>query len=162
MKVLNTHERRISAAFEDVGSLMDTLSSREDKLWPFEKWPAMKFDKPLQVGAGGGHGPIRYFVKSYNPGRCVFFEFTAPSGFKGFHGYSVDYNESGELILKHLLEMKTSGTAVLSWPFVFAPLHNALIEDSFDKAERSLGLKSTGPMWNLWVRILRWIFKKIS
>ena len=81
MKVRNVHERKIKASSGEVGQLLDSLASSADRLWPHETWPPMKFDQPLQPGAKGGHGPIRYFVKSYEPGKNVYFEFTAPAGF---------------------------------------------------------------------------------
>jgi len=36
-----------------------------------------------------GHGPIRYFVKSYEPEKGIYFEFTGPSGFNGYHGFDI-------------------------------------------------------------------------
>ena len=59
MQVRNIHERRISAPVIQVGALIDTLASKNDKLWPIHKWPAMRFDKDLEIGAKGGHGPVR-------------------------------------------------------------------------------------------------------
>ncbi len=44
--------------------------------------------------------------------------------------------------------MKATGSALLSWPIVFRPLRDALTEDSFDKAERNLGLPPKGLAWN--------------
>jgi hypothetical protein len=69
MVVVNVHERMLDASITEIGKLIDTLASAEDKLWPRDRWPAMKFDRPLSVGAVGGHGPIRYTVESYQPGR---------------------------------------------------------------------------------------------
>ena len=39
------------------GRLLDGLSAADDRLWPKDRWPAMRFDRPLKVGARGGHGP---------------------------------------------------------------------------------------------------------
>ena len=62
MEVLNIHEREIDATYEQVGALIDSLSSEEDCLWPNHSWPRMKFDRPLGIGADGGHirGQISY------------------------------------------------------------------------------------------------------
>jgi len=67
--ILNIHERVIPASVDAVGRMIDTLGSAGDVVWPSERWPPMKLDRPLQVGAAGGHGPIRYRVESYEPGR---------------------------------------------------------------------------------------------
>ena len=58
MKVINIHSREYPVASAEVVSLVDTLSSENDFLWPHQLWPRMKFDKPLTVSANGGHGPI--------------------------------------------------------------------------------------------------------
>ena len=89
MKIHNVHERSLAAGADRVGALLDTLSSSRDALWPRGAWPPMRFDGPLAEGANGGHGPIRYTVESYTPGRSVRFRFTGPRGFDGFHGFEV-------------------------------------------------------------------------
>ncbi len=65
----------------------------------------MRFDRPLQVGAVGGHGPIRYEVEEYTAGRVVRFRFTGPDGFHGTHRYEVTVLSQGETSLQHVLEM---------------------------------------------------------
>ena len=159
MQVRNVHEHRISAPATLVGALIDTLASKGDQLWPSHKWPPMKFDKDLKVGAKGGHGPIRYFIQSYEPGKSIHFQFTSPKGFNGYHSFCVE--QSGpRAVLRHVLEMKTSGLAFLSWPLIFRPLHDALIEDSLDKAERNMGCNPSGSPWTWWVKALRWLIRK--
>ncbi|MBI5092684.1 MAG: SRPBCC family protein, partial [Candidatus Hydrogenedentes bacterium] len=71
MKITNIHEREMQAAPESVGALLDSLSSPADALWPRRSWPPMILDRPLSVGATGGHGPVRYVVDSYTPGQAV-------------------------------------------------------------------------------------------
>jgi hypothetical protein len=160
MKILNVHERTLARPPAEVGRLLDSLASDQDGLWPHEMWPPMKFDKPLQVGARGGHGPVRYVVRSYDPGRSVSFTFTGPKGFNGHHRFDVNETGVATTILRHVIDMDASGPAMLSWPLVFRPLHNALIENAFDKAAKGLGLTPTGPPWNPWVRLLRWVIRK--
>lgn len=157
MHVRNVHERTLAARPEAVGALIDTLASPRDALWPHRSWPRMAFDRPLAVGAVGGHGPIRYTVDRYEPGRRVQFRFTAPRGFDGIHRYDVVPVAEATTRLRHVLDMQTSGWARVSWPMVFRPLHDALIEDSLDRAERSLGLTPRPTRWSPWVRLLRWM-----
>jgi hypothetical protein len=159
MKVLNVHQRLFPADLAQVGALIDSLSSKDDRLWPHESWPRMKFDRVLSVGADGGHGPVRYEVESYEPGRAIFFRFKAPAGFIGTHGYFVDEDARG-VRLQHVLEMETRGPALFSWPLVFRRLHDALIEDSLDKAERTLtGTTRRPASWSIAVRAFRSAFK---
>ncbi|HYE76988.1 MAG TPA: SRPBCC family protein, partial [bacterium] len=118
MRVLNIHERDLDATPAEVGRLIDSLSSPADVLWPSRHWPAMRFDRPLQVEATGGHGPIRYFVEAYEPGWRVQFHFTGPEGFLGFHAFVVQEIAPGRTRLRHVLEMETVGPAVRTWPLV--------------------------------------------
>jgi hypothetical protein len=58
--------------------------------------------------------------------------------------------------LRHVLEMHATGLASLSWPLLFQPLHDALIEDSLDKAVVSLGnVLRNAARWSISVRVLR-------
>lgn len=165
MRVLNIHERDLDATVPEVGRLIDALSSPADVLWPSRHWPAMRFDRPLQVGATGGHGPIRYFVEAYEPGRRVQFRFTGPRGFVGFHALDVQEIAPGRTRLRHVLQMETAGPAVLTWPLVFRWLHDALLEDALDQAETAVGAvgavyrKPPRRRWSLWVRILRSVLR---
>jgi hypothetical protein len=65
MKVVNIHEREFQSTPDRIGALIDSLASPQDALWPKRSWPRMEFDRALNVGARGGHGPIRYFVEAY-------------------------------------------------------------------------------------------------
>jgi hypothetical protein len=116
MNVLNIHEREFSVSPGRVGALIDSLSSREDTLWPKQAWPLMEFDRILSVGAVGGHGPIRYFVEAYVPGKSIRFRFTGPRGFNGYHGYEVLELTPQSCVLRHTLGMTTRGLAIISWP----------------------------------------------
>lgn len=157
MKVLNMHEWELRESPERVGALIDSLASREDALWPNRCWPCMKFDRPLSVGAEGGHGPIRYFVKAYTAGKNILFQFTGPRGFNGHHRYEIIDLGPHRCVLRHTLEMNTSGPATASWPILFRPMHDALIEDSLAQAQASLGHTPLVRPWSAWVRVLRWL-----
>lgn len=160
MKVVNIHERMLDAKANRVGSLIDSLSSRDDRLWPKHIWPSMQFDRSLGTGARGGHGPIRYFVEAYVPGRTIRFRFTGPRGLDGFHAFEVVSGTGRSVLLRHTLMMDTRGRAIVSWPLIFRPLHDALIEDALSKAEASLDLVPHVRAWSLWVRILRWAISR--
>lgn len=156
MKVVNVHDRKLDVSPAEAGALIDTLATGDDRLWPRDSWPRMRFDRPLGVGATGGHGPVRYLVEAYSPGESVRFRFLGPTGFDGFHGYSV-VREGGSVILRHVLQMQARGPALVTWPLVFRPLHDALMEDSLARAEEALGLPATVRPWSSWVKLLRWV-----
>jgi hypothetical protein len=157
MRVTNVHERRLAASPGEVGRLLDTLASTRDELWPRRAWPRLELDRPLGVGAAGGHGPIRYVVEAYEPARLVRFRFTSPAGFDGFHAFQVEPGRAGKTVLRHALQMTARGRANLSWPFVYRPLHDALLEDALATAQASLRLPPDHRPWSSWVRLLRWV-----
>ncbi len=157
MKVVNIHSRQLDVTPEAAGALIDTLSSRHDALFPRHLWPPLKLDGPLMVGAMGGHGPIRYFVRDYVPGQSIHFQFTGPGGFAGVHYFEV-FSKDHHTIMRHTIDMRIHGRALITWPLLFRPMHDALIEDAFTTAEASLGCPLTIQRWSLWVRLLRRMF----
>jgi len=161
MKVVNVHQRLLHASPERVGALIDSLSSPTDALTS-RNWPRMKFDRPLGVGAIGGHGPIGYYVEAYSPGQAIRFRFTAPKGFTGWHGFEVIEATAHHCLLEHRLEMTASGPALWSWPLVYRPLHDALIEDALSQAQASLGNTPLQVPWSAHVRFLRRLMRPRS
>lgn len=156
MKVLNIHQREIPASAAAVGGLIDALTSEHDALWPADTWPAMRMDRPLGVAADGGHGPVRYAVAAFRGGQMVEFRFTGPTGFNGFHRFEVLPQDERRTLLRHTIDMKAEGPALLSWPLVFRPLHDALIEDALARAQAALGAAPDVRPWSPWVKLLRW------
>ncbi|WP_417767757.1 hypothetical protein [Stappia sp.] len=156
MRVVNTPEGTSAPDPEALGAQPAPLSPRGARLGPAGAGPEMAFDRPLQVGASGGHGPIGYRVEAYRPGRSVWFAFLRPAGFAGGHGLEIEPLGGGRSLLRHRLEMTVSGAARLSWPLAFRPLHDALVEDALTRAETELGLPPTVRRWSFWVRVLRW------
>ena len=155
MKVRNHHFRRFLCSEEEVAARLRTLATKDDSLWPHEYWPRMVFRGGLVVGAAGGHGPIRYTVQELDPGRRVVFRFTGPRGFDGTHGFTIKGSSEGSE-LHHTLEMRAAGPALLTWPLIFRPLHDALLEDSLDKVAAALaGGAWRRRRWSVWVRVLR-------
>lgn len=155
MRISNVHERELAVPVEAAGRLLDGLSSRPDPLWPEGPWPPMRFDRPLEVGAVGGHGPIRYRVELYEPGRRIRFRFTGPPGLHGTHEWRVTPAGNGCRI-RHSIAGRAVGRMLPTWPLVFRPLHDALIRDALDKAERALtGAVARPQSWSWWVRLLR-------
>jgi hypothetical protein len=157
VNVLNIHARVLHAGAREVGALIDSLASEKDRVWPKAFWPAMRFDRPLGVGATGGHGPISYLVEEYRPGQLVKFRFTGPRGFNGHHWLDIIPMAEGSTLLRHTIQMRAVGTALLSWPLVVRHLHDALLEDALALAQASLGNAPAVRPWSWWVKCLRWV-----
>ncbi len=155
------HERRLPRPAQRCAPLIDSLAGPSDVLWPSNRWPAMRFDRPLGVGAAGGHGPVRYRVEQYEPGTRVRFRFTAPRGFEGFHEFELIPVTEGECLVRHSLVARMGWPAALTFPLFYRPLHDALIEDALDDAARFAGSPvAANRRWSRWVRVLRWAAKK--
>jgi hypothetical protein len=160
MKINNIHQRTLSLSLDDAKKLIDHLASEQDILWPHQKWPAMKFDSGLKIGAQGGHGPIRYNIVEYNPGNFIRFQFTAPSGFNGYHAFKLKQLDASNVHLSHEIKMEIAGPALITWPFIFRPLHDALMEDAMTRAEQFAKMTTRPIRWSFWVRLLRSMFKR--
>jgi hypothetical protein len=159
MPVLNIHQRQLGIDASGAAELIDKLASPDDVLWPWRTWPPMRFREGLREGARGGHGPVRYQIESYTPGQAIHFRFTSPRGFEGSHYFELDRQHPPGVILRHVIDMRLRGTARLSWPLLFRPLHDALLEDALDRAETFAGRVPESKPYSLWVRWLRWMLK---
>lgn len=160
MKVLNVHKRIIHQPKDKVTALLETLSTKNDRVWPKEKWPSMKFKEGIRIGAQGGHGPIRYAIEKYNPKEVVQFRFKKPSGFHGIHKFELKALDPKTTEIQHTIDMNTTGKGTLFWILGIRSLHNALIEDGFDKLENNFLEKKKSTPWNFWVRFLRKLLAK--
>jgi hypothetical protein len=159
VKIRNVHERTLEAREEEIARVVASLSSERDQLWPAERWPRMRLQPGLEPGARGGHGPIRYMVEEVTPRRVVF-RLTPPlsgfaAGLQGSHRFEIQGNT-----LRHVLEGEAHGLMLLRWLLVVRPLHDALVEDAFDQAEKSLTGSARRSPHSLWVRLVRAVLRK--
>lgn len=160
MKIDSRHQVELAIGPEQAGALLDSLSGPSDRLWPRERWHPMELDRPLGVGARGGHGPVRYSVTEYEPGRRVVFTFDDKGIFgrvDGRHWFEVVSDGEGSgVVMRHVIEARGGLRSWLRWQVVVQPLHDALIRDAWDKARTNLGLPLVSPAkWSWWVRLLR-------
>jgi len=162
MNVKNIHKRTINQPKEKVAELFKTLATSEDLIWPYENWPAIRFRDGLQVGSKGGHGRIRYIIIEFMEGEHIKFQFTEPEGFIGTHQLKIEEIEKNETEISHIIEMNTSFKATFLWLFIVRWLHNALIEEAFDKVENYFGDDKKKSTYNIWVKLLREAYKKKS
>jgi hypothetical protein len=164
VRICNVHWRSIATSLEAAGRLLDTLSGPDDGLWPRDRWPALRLDRPLSVGAAGGHGPVFYEVCEYLPGRKVAFRFDSRRGIArglvGGHRFELE-PDHGQVVIRHVLEAEARGLPWLRWLLLIRPLHDALLEDALDRAERALAGATHPPArWNWHVRLLRWLVRR--
>ncbi len=160
MKILNIHKRILNEPKENITELLATLSTENDRIWPKEKWPAMRFKSGIGLGAKGGHGPIRYTVEKYDPQSLIQFRFSSPKEFNGIHKFEICELSSTQTKIKHTIDMKAIGKGTLIWNLAVRSLHNALIEDAFDKLENNFLHEPKITEWNSWVKCLRKIMPK--
>jgi hypothetical protein len=114
----------------------------------------MRLDRGLEPGSRGGHGPIRYHVVDYVPGRRVEFEFDR--WYRGFHRFEIEPQPDGGVVMRHVLEGTPTGVMRVIWPLAFRWLHDALVEDALDRAEaEASGAEWRRRPWPIHVRALR-------
>src|SRR5690606_21569628 len=114
MEFFNIHERWLPAEPARAAALLDGLAQPGDRLWPHQAWPGIHFDRDLEVGASGGHGPVRYQVESYEPGRQVSFRFLPKTGFAGHHWFELAPLADG-VLLRHGLRASGGLKSGLYW-----------------------------------------------
>ena len=154
--VNNVHQREFRATEEQLGELLDRVAEPDGPLWP-RRWPPVVLAGPLGVGVAGGHGPIRYRVAEYEPGRRVVFEFTPPTPLRGTHALEVrPGSRPGTAVLRHEIVGRLVGLGLLSWPLVIRWLHDAVLEELLDRAGYAVGDPPARPAsWSPWVRVCR-------
>ncbi|MET7877685.1 DUF2867 domain-containing protein [Micromonospora profundi] len=136
--VHNVHERALPVAASVVGGLVDRIGAADDPLWPVPAWMPMRFDRPLAVGADGGHGPIRYHVTGYEPGRRVEWTFHASTSMIGSHTLEVEERGPHACLLRHGMSARPVGRMRLLWPALVRVCHDTVLEHLLDNAERAV------------------------
>lgn len=157
MNVLNVHERILNTTMDEAWKLISSLSSDSDKLWPVKKWIAMRFDEDIDIGAIGGHGPIRYRVEAIENRKKIEFSFIKPRGFIGSHRFELESIVGQKVKLRHVIDMYVVGWDILKWLLIIRPMHDALIEDALNCAEYNTGGRPQNREWSYWVKFLRWL-----
>jgi hypothetical protein len=158
MRITNVHERTLPAGGAPAEALINGLAGADDQLWPHDRWPPMRFERGLREGSEGGHGPVRYQVVELSPGRLARFRFTGPPGLIGEHSYELETGD--RTVLRHALTARAEGRMRWQWPLLFGPLHDALIEDSLDRASAVVSETPYKPaQWSPRARTLRWLLK---
>lgn len=159
MNVVNVHERTLLTTPEDAWRLVANLGSPYELLWP-ERWPKMRFDRALGLGACGGHGPIGYYVESYAPFDHIRLRFTRPRGFEGYHEFRI-LPQLGHVSFRHTVRVRTRGMATWYWLLVLRPLHDACLQDLMDRASSYSSGHPFHTPWPLRVRFLRWLARRL-
>ena len=162
MKVVNLHKRIINQPKKEISKLIEKLASKEDKIWPHDKWSPMRFKDGLKVGSKGGHGIIRYTIVEFGVKHGIKFQFTSPKGFIGTHEFNIIELAANKTEVSHIIDMKTQGVATIQWIVFIRWLHDALIEDALDSIENHFSDEKKESTWSVWVKLWRWVFLKTS
>tara|TARA_R100001369_G_scaffold30604_1_gene54433 strand:+ start:160 stop:669 length:510 start_codon:yes stop_codon:yes gene_type:complete len=135
MKVINIHKRTLYGPIEKLAAFFMTLATYIDLAWPFENCPILRFKDGLKVGIKAGHGCIRYTIINFKEDKYAKFMFSKPEGFNGTHEFKIieTLDRNSEIIHEIKMQISTKGT--LFWVFIIRWLHDALMEDAFDKVE---------------------------
>ena len=152
MRIINIHSRRITASASQITPLLLSLGSAHDRVWPHEDWPRMQLDRPIQAGAIGGHGPIRYRVSICEPEQRVRFDFQR--GSQGFHEITLK-DEGASCLLIHTIDTRPTLKFFFAWHLSIRFMHDALIEDLFDKLQSQFEPLPQRSRWNRYVKLLR-------
>jgi len=153
--IRNIHQRRLAASPDQVWELLTTLSSPDDRLWP-DGWPPVRLDGPLAVGARGGHGPVHYDVTAMDKDVGLVLTFREPTGLVGHHAFQVIPDGSDGTLLRHELVGRPQGRMRVLWPLAMRWLHDTVVEELLDRAERGTGTVPAQPYQrSWWVRTLR-------
>jgi hypothetical protein len=158
--IFNVHERGLPIPLATAERLLESLSSDSDLLWPCECWPPMVLERGLAPGSSGGHSKVRYAVSEHVAGRRVEFEFGRMAHLRTFRGrhYFEVLPRGTQVILRHTIDVETDFPTWVYWKVFVEQVHDALLEDAFDKAERSAGLpRPHRSRWSARVRFLRWL-----
>jgi hypothetical protein len=136
-----------------VAALFDRVSSEDDPVFPTPAWPPMRFDRPLCVGAVGGHGSVRYSVVEYEPGVRARFRFAPPAD--GYHELSLQPWGTDRCRVRHVLVQHPGLAGWWAWMVAGRWAHDVVIEEVLDNFERAATRSPRDPTrWPLWLRIL--------
>ncbi|MFC0604848.1 hypothetical protein [Winogradskyella pulchriflava] len=138
------------------------MATQNDLVWPYEHWPAIRFNDGMNIGSRGGHGFVRYTIIDFREGEYIKFQFSKPDGFNGIHELKITALNSNTTEIRHEINAKLSFKAVLLWVYAVRWLHDALIEDAFDKVENHFLAEKKETTYNVWVKLLRKIYKSKS
>ena len=92
-------------------------------------------------------------MSSYTPGQHIRFEFGG--GRQGFHEFTVQQADDANCLLRHMMKANLKFNSAWRWYYLIRPLHNALIEDLFDKVESQVAKVVHPQIWSSRVQKLR-------
>lgn len=160
MEVVNVHKRTINLPKTEVAKLLKTIATKNDKVWPKNNWPPIRFKNGFKEGEKGGHGIIRYTLEVLDPDKIIIFRFLKPEGFNGIHKFEIKSVNKKNTEIKHSIIMKTGPIATIKWILAIKWLHDALIENAFDTIENNYLKNKKHTKWSFWVKLWRFILSR--
>lgn len=153
----STHTRVIDASPEAVADIAATLGTTADRVWPSPQWWPMRFDGPVEPGAKGGHGPVRYGVESVERNR-IRFRFDPGAGIDGYHELRVEPTGDGRTLVTHDMGGRTLGATKVLWPLIVRWCHDEVVEACLDNIERETTGATRERRATAWARLWRRVF----
>src|SRR5207249_2135454 len=155
--IRNVHLRTLPVSADRVGPLLDRIAEPGNALWPADNWPPMIMDRPLGVGAEGGHGVNRYTCTSHQPGTRVEFTFTPSMPFIGTHAFDVLPSGPHACVLRHMvIATPRDLRARAQWSLAVRWAHDAVVEEIMDRAAIAVGHPPARPVrWSPYLRLVR-------
>ncbi len=153
MRIINTHERVITADATDIAKLLATLGQPGDMLYP-PLWKPMWFDGPVAVGATGSHGTIT----AYEPGRLMEIAIPPGMGISGAHAFTVTPLGSGRSLVRHEIDGDATLVGWLGWQVAIRAAHDAVVEGLLDRLQAATGAPPAHPArLSAYARLIRWV-----
>jgi hypothetical protein len=92
------------------------------------------------------------------------FEFAPSSGLQGTHSFTVEPGPlAGTCLLRHEIRGRASLAAKLRWVLAIRWLHDVVVEELLDNAERAASKPPARPLrWSPWVRLIRRVMMPTS
>jgi hypothetical protein len=171
-QIMNIHQRIIPIGLAELGDLLETLASPDDRIWTTRIIAPMQLDQGLAVGSNGGHGPTRYKVIEHEPGCRIRFQFAPGSPLLGWHQFDVAevsqaepplaapdlYADRERSLIRHTIEARLDARGRFLWPLFIRWFHDAALEDMFTHLEVAFGGRPHPqqpiPKWVRWLGAL--------
>ena len=95
-------------------------------------------------------------VTEFEPGRHVRFTFWPRTGLDGWHEFEVE-ERGGRSLIRHSLIAQPVGVMWVFMPLAVESVHDAVIEDAFDRVEQAVAESVASPaVWSKKVRFWHW------
>jgi len=134
MHIRNTHRRWIARPAAEVFSALETVGTKDDRIWPAPSMPFERTPGPLRVGeTRESHGMIRAVLDEFDPGRRLVWR-ADQSFLQGTHGFEVIETDTGCRV-EHVLDADLAWWFVPVWVLKVRAIHDRILERLLQRLE---------------------------